>query len=87
MPKDGRPVLATSIFVLNDPKDIKTAERYRELVEKYTKGRLAFVDGLKLLSNPSYISQDMVHPSISGMEELSNKWYYHLSMLLNDKNK
>lgn len=85
--KDGRPVLATSIFVLNDPKDIKTAERYRELVEKYTKGRLAFVDGLKLLSNPSYISQDMAHPSITGMEELSNKWYYHLSMLLNDKNE
>ena len=31
--KDKRPVLATSIFGLNDPKDMKTAEKYRGLVE------------------------------------------------------
>lgn len=83
--KDGRPVLATSIFGLNDPKDIKTAEKYRELVKKYTKGRLEFVDGLKLLNNPAYISQDMVHPSIAGIEELSNQWHHYLSMMLNDR--
>lgn len=80
--KDGRPVLATSIFRMNDPKDRKKAEYYRELVKKYTIGRMAFVDGLELLENPAYISQDMVHPSSTGMEELSNKWLLHIKALL-----
>lgn len=80
--KETRPVLATSIFGLNDPKDVKTAEKYRELVRKYTKDRLAFVDGLELLNNSAWISQDMVHPSIAGMEALSKNWLYHLSKYL-----
>lgn len=72
---DGRPILATSIYGFSDPKIMERGKKYRTIVEKYAKNRLFFVDGLKLLENQVYISQDMVHPSIEGMEEISRNWY------------
>lgn len=72
--EDPRPVFATNIYGFSDPERQKRGQEYRKIVEKYAKDRLIFVDGLQLLDNPAYISQDMVHPSLEGMEEIVNNW-------------
>lgn len=73
--EDGRPVFATSLYGFSDPVMMERGNEYRQIVEKYAKKRLIFIDGLKLLNNKTYISQDMVHPSLEGMEEISKNWY------------
>ena len=46
------------------------------ILEKYAKERLPhFTSGLNILDNKAYISQDMVHPSLEGMEQIVNNWY------------
>lgn len=72
--KDVRPVFATSIYGFSDPGFQKRGMDFRCIVEKYAKERLIYVDGLKLLNHPAYISQDMIHPSLEGMEEIVNNW-------------
>lgn len=70
---DPRPVFATSIFGYNS----STQERgalYRDIVRKYAAQRLIFIDGLDLLNDPRYISQDMVHPSAEGQEQIARRW-------------
>ncbi|MBQ8202566.1 MAG: SGNH/GDSL hydrolase family protein [Clostridia bacterium] len=70
---DGRPVFATSIFHFNG--DQSKADVFRAIVRKYAAPRMHFTDGLALLERPEYISQDMVHPSLEGIEQVSRRWY------------
>ncbi len=70
---DHRPVFATSIFGFNGTGQDK-AEKFREIVRKHAEGRLIFTDGLELLNNPTYISQDLTHPSLEGVEEIVKNW-------------
>lgn len=71
---DFRPIFATSLYGFSDPKIMERGKEYRRIVERYAKDRLIFVDGLKLLDNAAYISQDMVHPSLEGVESIVNNW-------------
>ena len=69
---DPRPVFATSIFGLQDKQE--RAEELRTIVRKYAESRLIFLDGLDILDHPAYLSQDMVHPSLEGMEQIVERW-------------
>jgi hypothetical protein len=71
---DARPVFATSLFGIRGENQGK-ASRYREIVRRYASGRLHFIDGLELLNHPAYLSQDLIHPSLEGMEEIVNRWH------------
>lgn len=79
--KETRPIFATSIYGFSNPEGQENGRKFRAIVEKYAKERLEFIDGLKLLDNPAYISQDMVHPSIEGIAEITNNWYKVLSKI------
>lgn len=71
--KDERPVFATSIFQFNGEKQEK-GDLYREIVKKYAQERLLFIDGLQLLHESSYISADLTHPSLEGIERIADRW-------------
>lgn len=73
--EDTRPIYATSVYGFNDPNMQEDGKKFRKIVEKYANERLNFVDGLEFLNHSAYISQDMVHPSMEGMEEIVQKWY------------
>lgn len=73
--KENRPIYATSIYGFSAPNMQDAGKKRRKIVEKYANERLNFVDGLEFLNHSSYISQDMVHPSIEGMEEIVKNWY------------
>ena len=47
---------------------------YREIVKKYAQERLLFIDGLQLLHESSYISADLTHPSLEGIERIADRW-------------
>lgn len=72
MAGDSRPVFATSIFGFNEPEQ-KKADIFRDIVRKYASEKLIFIDGLKLLNNPTYISADLIHPSLEGMAQISER--------------
>lgn len=73
--EDARPVFATSIYGYSDPTTQEDGRKKRAIVEKYAKDRLIFTEGLEFLDNPAYIAQDMVHPSLEGIESIGNNWY------------
>ena len=77
--KEKRPIIATSIYGFSNPEGQETGKRFRKIVEKYASGRLQYIDGLELLNNAAYISQDMVHPSLEGIQEITENWYRILS--------
>ena len=69
------PEFATSIFRFNGEESRQTlGTRRRDIVKKYAESRLHFTEGLELLDNPAYISADMTHPSLEGMEQISHGW-------------
>lgn len=70
---DPRPIFATSIFGFTS-QDQKKASKYREIVSKYASKKLIFTDGLELLDNPAYISADLVHPTLEGINQISERW-------------
>lgn len=70
---DGRPVFATSLFHFNGEGQEKAA-KYREIVRKHAEGKLIFTDGLELLNNPAYLSEDLVHPTLEGVSEIVDRW-------------
>lgn len=72
--KDGRPVFVTNLFGFQGELQEK-GQRFREIVKKYAVEPLVFTDGLELLSEPHFVSQDLVHPSLEGMEGIAEKWY------------
>lgn len=78
---DSRKIYCTNIFGNNyvDQRNIKI---YREIVEKYASGHLIFTDGLKLLDQEDYISEDMIHPSLEGIMEIAKNW----SSIMEEKN-
>lgn len=82
---DDRKIFVTSVFGFNGSEQEK-AKKYREVVCKYatrySSKNLVFTDGLELLNNPAYISQDLTHPSLEGLEEISNNWYHVMKQVL-----
>lgn len=74
MSRETRPVFLTSIFGFIGPAQEKAA-KYREIVKKYANRQFIFSDGLELLNKPEYISQDLTHPSLEGVNEIANNWY------------
>lgn len=82
---DNRRIFVTNLFGFNGKGQDK-AKKYREIVcgyaDRYSSSNLIFIDGLKLLNNPSYISQDLTHPSLEGLEEISNNWYRVMKQVL-----
>jgi hypothetical protein len=70
---DSRPIFVTSLFGFCFQNQDK-ARRYREIVRKYAESRLVFTDGLELLSREDHISQDMIHPSVEGINEIATNW-------------
>lgn len=85
MADDGRPVFATSLFGFNgdhsgDGPDKATV--FRNIVRKYAEPRLNFIDGLELLNRPEYISQDMVHPTFEGIDQVAGRWHAHMAAKL-----
>ena len=73
--KDPRPVFATNIYGFSDPSGQEKGRIMRSIVEKYAKNRLIFTDGLRFLNNPAFIAQDMVHPSLEGIEQIGDRWF------------
>lgn len=71
--RDKRPVFATSIFGFNGQEQDK-AKIYRDIVKKYASEKLIFIDGLEFLDNPAYISADLIHPTLEGMAQISERW-------------
>lgn len=78
MTGDSRPVFVTSVFGFNGDGQEK-AQRYREIVAaqagRFEGKNVVFTDGLALLDNPAFISQDMTHPTSEGLEEIAANWY------------
>lgn len=77
MATDSRPVFATSIFHFHGDhygSGQSKADRYREIVRKYAAPRLHFVEGTALLERSALISQDMVHPSLEGILQITDRW-------------
>lgn len=81
---DDRPIFATSLFHFNGEGQEKGA-RYREIVRKHTEGKLIFTDGLALLSNPAFIAEDLVHPSLEGIAEIADRWSAVMARRLNQQ--
>lgn len=71
--KDPRPIYATSLYGFNGGGQQK-GEEFREIVRRLTNGKLIYIDGLEFLNDPAFIAHDMVHPSLEGMECITNKW-------------
>lgn len=70
---DSRPIFATSIFRITGLEQEK-ASKYRDIVRKYASKKLIFTDGLELLDNPAYIAADLVHPTLEGINQISERW-------------
>lgn len=70
---DPRPIFATSIFGFTGQEQEKAA-KFREIVKKHASEKLIFTDGLELLDNPAYISADLVHPTLEGIAQISERW-------------
>ena len=74
--EDPRPVFATSLFENNMTGEMPDKiSLFRDIVRKHAAGRLIFTDGRELLDNPAFISQDLTHPTLEGMEEITGRWY------------
>jgi len=71
--KDERDVFATCIFKFNEADQAK-ADRYRAIVEKYASERLIFTPGLTLMGEERYVSADLIHPTLEGMEMIADNW-------------
>ncbi|MCR4587170.1 MAG: SGNH/GDSL hydrolase family protein [Lachnospiraceae bacterium] len=76
---DGRKVFMTNIFGFNNPGEQHRAEEIRGIVRetaaRYKSNRLIFTEGQKLLNQASYISADLIHPSLEGQWEIARNWY------------
>lgn len=72
MATEERPVFATSLFGTGQKREKE--DMFRKIVRKYSENKFIFTDGLDLLSGARYISQDMVHPSLEGVEIIVDRW-------------
>lgn len=72
--KDGRTVFVTDIFNHNGEKQERTAI-FRDIVRRHAHGGgLIYTPGEYLLSNPAYVSADLTHPTVKGMEQIARRW-------------
>lgn len=70
--KETRPVFTTGILGFNG--DQKQAELFRRILREETAGKLPHVDGLTLLNDPEMVSEDLVHPTLYGHEQIAQRW-------------
>lgn len=80
--KDSRTMFFTDLFGNNQQEPYKTiGDSYRKIVKEEfynilkQKRNAFFTEGKDLLNCKKYISQDLSHPSLEGMEEITNNWY------------
>ena len=43
-------------------------------MKKYAGEKLIFTDGLDLLDNPAWISEDLIHPAVDGILQIADRW-------------
>ena len=73
--REERPVFVTSIFGFNGSREFQEkAELFRKIVKKYAGEKLIFTDGLDLLDNPAWISEDLIHPAVDGILQIADRW-------------
>ena len=73
--QETKPIFVTSIFGCFGSDQEKAAD-FRRIVKKYAVGRrMVFTDGLELLNDPAFVSQDLTHPSLEGMRQIADRWY------------
>mgnify|MGYP002643373219 CR=1 FL=1 len=73
--REERPVFATSIFGFNGSREFQEkAALFRKIVKKYAGEKLIFTDGLELLDNPAWISEDLIHPAVDGILQIADRW-------------
>lgn len=72
---ENRPVVVTNMVQVN--KNYEKADHFRQIIQKHipSKNNFFFIDGLELLNTPSYISGDLVHPTLEGMNEITNHFF------------
>ena len=76
-----RPMFFTDIFGMNDPFLQEKASHFRRIVREEFEtifGHTAnahYTDGLALLHEPGFVSQDMVHPSLEGTWAIAERWH------------
>ncbi len=80
---DPRPVFATGIFGF--PGSSSRADLFRSIVEKYAGSRLIYTDALSLLNDDALISQDGIHPSLEGVEQIASRWAGQMRTVLRRK--
>ena len=49
-------------------------QRFRAIVDRCAGTRLLYTPGPGLLDEPAFISQDDVHPTLEGMEQIASRW-------------
>lgn len=81
---EKRMVCLTSIYGYTGENQEK-AQRFREIVRHYAQGRFPFLDGLELLDHPAFVSQDQVHPTLEGIEQIASGWSEFLLPLLSNR--
>ena len=72
--EEHRPIFVTSIFGYQGELQ-ERASNFREIVRNHAGDPLIFTDGLELLNKPEYVSQDLTHPSLEGIREITEKWF------------
>ena len=84
--KEERPIFFTDIYGSNEQEPNQTTIiRYREIARQQflkqlsQKKNAVYVSGLELLNNPSFLSQDLTHPSLEGIDEIAKNWFHVMS--------
>ena len=78
---ETRQMFFTDIFGMNDPCLQEKAARFRRIVRKEFEAAFEgaanahYTDGLALLHEPEFVSQDMVHPSLEGAWAIAERWH------------
>ena len=80
--QDQRLVFVTSIFGYQGDFQ-ERAKNFRTIVRKYMPDQFVFTDGLELLNCPSYISADLIHPSLEGIRKITDTWCEVMKSYLN----
>lgn len=73
---DDRPIHVTSI--LRTACEGEKEVGFRRIVREAAQGRVDFIDGDALLSDPAMIAADLVHPSMEGHQTITDRWARHI---------
>ena len=71
-----KPIVCIDMFYFSlDYENNKKADIYRKIVRQTVKEinlpNVSYINGKTLLKNMNYVSADLIHPTIKGMDEIS----------------